>query len=344
MKNKRVFERVAALLNETIDVLLQGEQAPDSPLDTVTTGAQQRVYRRHAERLRAGEADTVFKNIWTREQFATVLENTVGRDKIRRQTRESFFRLGRKIFACMEEDPAEARRAFDWVFAETFRLAKEHGPDSEEAARWRQLQFIVRFAKITKEDHRGKRSSAPPAARQLAQDPSMSVPLIPAEVLDEAPEGEEIVPIPAEEDGGERMFIRIGSGASSWVGSFVCGLMPATTIFIMPDGEHLFVSACGAGYMIHLKSRTLVERLGTEIVGVHRDALMTFFLIEHVATLEAFGVATRLWKTEPLGAGGLRILGLTDDEVVGEALQASGKWSEFAVRVTTGEVSYGSSP
>jgi hypothetical protein len=344
MKNNSVFERVVALLNETIDVLLQGEQAPHSPIDAVTTGAQQRVYRRHAERLRAGEADTVFKNIWTREQFATVLENAVRRDKIRRQTRENFFRLGRKIFACMEEDPAEARRAFEWVFAETFRLAQEHGPDSEAAARWRQLQFIVRFAKMTKEDHRGKRSSAAPAGPEPALDPSMRVPLIPAEVLDGAPEGEEIVPIPAEEDGGERMFIRIGLGATAWVGSFVRGRIPTSTIFVMPDREHLFVSACGAGYRIDLKSRTLVERLGTEVVGVHRDALMTFFLIEHNASLEAFGVATRLWKTEPLGAGGLRILGLTDDEVVGEALQASGEWREFAVRVTTGEVSYGSNP
>lgn len=66
-----------------------------------------------------------------------------------------------------------------------------------------------------------------------------------------------------------------------------------------------------------------------------RDPLMTFFLINHNdVSLEAFGVATRLWKT----AGGLRNLALCDDQVVGEALQSSGEWAEFSIDVMTGEV------
>lgn len=44
-----------------------------------------------------------------------------------------------------------------------------------------------------------------------------------------------------------------------------------STIGMMPDGKHLFVSADGAGYIIEASSRTLVEATGTEVVGVMRD-------------------------------------------------------------------------
>jgi hypothetical protein len=111
-------------------------------------------------------------------------------------------------------------------------------------------------------------------------------------------------------------------------------------MFVMPNGKHFFVSACGAGYIVDLESRTLVEHTGNEVVGVHRDELMTIFVIEHNGvSLEAFGVVSRLWKTGPLGAGGLRNVALMDDCVVGEARQATGIWSEFSVNVVTGEVS-----
>lgn len=349
MKNeKNVFDQVVALLNETIDVLLRAERAPDSPVNHVTTTEERRLYLRHAERLRNGQAEVVFKNMYNRKQLVQILENTVERDKIRVKTNDAFFRLGRKIGALMGEDPKEARRAFDWVFAETERLAKECGPDSEEAARWRQLQFIVKFAKMSKEDNRRrKKPSGPPAAHRPAHDPSMRAPMIPAEILDEAAPGEEIIPIPAEVDDAapDRVLIRIGFGPSAWVGSFACGFRPTCFVFIMPDGKHLFVSAGGAGYIVDLASRTLVERIGTDVVGTHRDRLMTLFVVNHSGvSLEAFGVATRLWKTAPLGAGGLRKIAIRNSEVVGEARQRSGEWARFVVDASTGEVSYGSNP
>ena len=66
---------------------------------------------------------------------------------------------------------------------------------------------------------------------------------------------------------------------------------------MMPDGKHLFVSANGAGYIIDERSRTLVERTGTEIVGVSRDADMTLFIVNHNdVSFEAFGPGGRLWK------------------------------------------------
>ena len=81
-----------------------------------------------------------------------------------------------------------------------------------------------------------------------------------------------------------------------------------------------------------------MERAGTAVAGIHRDVLMTLFLIEHDDSLEAFGVVSRLWKTPPLGAGGLRNIALKHDGVVGEARQASGEWLAFAVELVTGVV------
>jgi hypothetical protein len=72
---------------------------------------------------------------------------------------------------------------------------------------------------------------------------------------------------------------------------------------MMPDGKHLFVSANGAGYILDERSRTLVERTGTEIVGVSRDEDMTLFIVNHNdVSFEAFGPGGRLWKGPAEGA------------------------------------------
>lgn len=48
---------------------------------------------------------------------------------------------------------------------------------------------------------------------------------------------------------------------------------------MMPDGEHLFVSAAGAGYIIDAASRTLVETIGTEVVDVMQDESAAVFVV-----------------------------------------------------------------
>lgn len=332
MKNKYVFDRAVALLNELIDLYLRADEAPPvSPLEKRTTGKDRRLYRRAADRLRRGEQEPVFKANYTAGQLAGLLDGIVRHDDMRDETRETSPRIGHDIGELMREDPEAVREAFDAVFLET----QEQGGD-----RWRILQSIARVAKTFVVDKRRQKNPAP----AVDPDPLRRIPLVPTEVLDSLPEGEEIIPIPAEDDDAEsdRMLVRIGFGASSWVGSFACGEKLVSTMFVMPDGKNLFVSACGAGYIVDLESRTLVERTGTEVVGVHRDELMTIFIIEHNAmSLEAFGVVSRLWKTPPLGAGGLRNIALVDDCVFGEAWQASGDWRAFAVNVATGEVRAG---
>jgi hypothetical protein len=139
------------------------------------------------------------------------------------------------------------------------------------------------------------------------------------------------------------MLIRIGDEGRSWIGNFECGSKTVSTVFMMPDRKHLFVSADGAGYIVDAKSRKLVERTGTEVVGTLRDYLLTLFVVIHNGiAFEAFGKGGRLWITAPISDRPLRNVVLTDEEIVGEAWKwLTQRWMPFAVSVTTGKVSVG---
>lgn len=165
-----------------------------------------------------------------------------------------------------------------------------------------------------------------------------------AEQLLSPPPGVPVIAIPPEgqDSGRDRVFLRIGgTSKTSWVGSFECGHASVTTIFMLPDRKHLFISAQGAGYVIDAKSRTLVETTGTTVVGTMRDPALTLFVVDHGGmSLEAFGPTGRLWRTGIISSGGFRRLAMTDDAVIGEArlITARMGWVEFSVKVATGEV------
>ena len=106
---------------------------------------------------------------------------------------------------------------------------------------------------------------------------------------------------------------------------------------------NLFVSADGAGYIVDAKSRTLVERTGTAVVGTLREYLLTLFVVIHNGVaFEAFGTDGRLWKTAELSDRPLRHVVLTDDEIVGEAWKwIANRWMPFTVKIATGQVNLG---
>src|SRR5829696_2067120 len=112
MRNQKPSERVAELLHEMIDVLQRGEHAPDSPVETFVPGKTRRSLRRHAERLRRGEVQPRYKNLYTAEQLAGILEDTARRDEIRQQVQAEFRRIGRAIARLIEEDPQGTRKSF----------------------------------------------------------------------------------------------------------------------------------------------------------------------------------------------------------------------------------------
>jgi len=341
MKNNNASERAAVLLRQVIDVLQRAEKAPDSPVNTFVPGKQRRLLRRGAERLRCGEAQPRYTNLFTAEQLADIYEQTIRRDEIREQTHAEFLRIGREIGCAIQEDGPAVRKTFESIFLETLRSANENGPGSEAAQRYRQLQSLVRFARRYGSNRRRQKLSGRriPAAPHDAEG---RIPLIPAEQLASPPSGEAVIAIPpnGSDPGRGRMFLRIGVGEASWIGSFERGHKSVSMIFMMPDGKHLFVSAEGAGYVIDLKSRTLVEAIGIDIAGGMRDKPLTLFVVDHNGTsLEAFGTNGRLWKTDTISSGGFRSMALKDDELVGEARHPSGKgWVRFLVKLATGEV------
>lgn len=300
MSNQNAFERTVALLNETIDVLQRAEEnAPHSPVNTFVPAKMRRTLRRGAERLRRGEVQPRYRNLYTAEQLAGICERTVRRDEIRQKATEEVFRISREIACLMDEDPGEVREAIFTVFFDTLRLANKHGPDSQAAGRYRQLRRLKRMAKAWSSDRRRQKPSDRPHA---PHDDGELIPMVPAEILHNAPAGEAVIPFPAlgKDSWRTRILIRIGVGASSWIGSFESGFKTVCFVSMMPDNKHLFVSAGGAGYILDARSRTLVERTGCEIVGVTRDARMTLFVVNHNdVSFEVFGPAGRLWKTSP---------------------------------------------
>jgi hypothetical protein len=274
MTHDDASKRAAALVQQAIDVLQRAENAPDSPVNTFLPAKERRKFRRAAARLRLGKAEPRYKNLHIAEQLAEIYERTVQRDEILEQAFGDFKRITLDLGRALEECGPEVATTLDTLIAEAKRSAEEHGPGSEAAQRYRLLQLLGWFGQ---EAHSHIRRQRAPALRYvpLARDRSVEErnQACAAELLPSPPSaGEAVIAIPADGVDSERgrMFLRIGTGEASWIGSFERGRADVSTVCMLPDGKHLFVSADGAGYVIDAKSRTLVEKVGTEVVGVMR--------------------------------------------------------------------------
>ncbi|HYI12948.1 MAG TPA: hypothetical protein VEK57_28130 [Thermoanaerobaculia bacterium] len=349
MKKNDASDRAAALVHQALDVLQRAIHAPASPVSAFVPAKGRRQLRRSAARLRAGKARPRYVNLHSSEELAGVHERTARRDEILEQGVEEFrqitFELGRVLEA---NDPAVGA-ALDALVRDTKRAAEEAGPGSAAAERYQQLLLLGVFGRQWHSRRRRQRGRGPdPAGLSLASDPFIEAryALSAAELLAGPPSPDEpVVAIPPEGGGSgrERMFFRIGTGASSWTGSFERGHQCVSTVFLMPDGKHLFVSAGGAGYVIEASSRTLVETLGTDVAGIVRDEPMTLFVVDHDGrSLEAFGRTGRVWKADRISSGGFRRLHFTGHALLGEARQWwRAEWVRFAVNLATGEVRLG---
>ncbi|HEV8432821.1 MAG TPA: hypothetical protein VGR95_05360 [Thermoanaerobaculia bacterium] len=349
MNEKTPAERVKELLNEIIELYLETEGIPDSPISTMTNGKDRRILRRAADRLRNGEPQRTDKNMWSKPQLIRLYENTVKRDEILERTHGRFGTAWQEIGRLVHEDPPGTEKAFDEFFTDLELQAKLDGPGSRAEARFRQREKFERFiialnTEMTTSKRRQKRPEKKPEkkpGRLQVFDPSGRIPIISAEIVDTPLPGETVVRFPADgkHSGPDQIFLRFDTGSESWVGDFECGLHYLSSAFPLPDRKHLFVSACGAGYMIDIKTRALVYRTGIDISGTHRNIPMTIFLAIHNGeSLEAFGANGRLWKTKPIGSG-IRNIGYNTEAVYGEAFQKPERqWMRFAVNKVTGEV------
>jgi hypothetical protein len=346
MKNHNVSERAAALVHEALDVLQRIERAPDSPVNTFLTGEMRRKLRRTVRRLRGRQAEPRYKNLHNAEELADIYERTIQRDEILEKGVRNFKRITLDLGRVFKENGPEVGKAMDTLAMDVARSAQEHGPGSEAALRYRLFLSLGWFGQLAHQ-HRRKPRAPFPLKVSVARDPSVEarLQLTAAKILDAPPSsGEAVIAIPPEgrDSGRERVFLRIGIGDASWVGSFEIGHMSVGTVQMMPDDKHLFVSAKGAGYIIDLKSRTLVEEIGTDVAGVNVDAHRTLFVVDHNGkSLEAFGRSGRLWKTDTISCGGFRRMDLTETSIIGEARQSSPPgWAAFSVKLATGEVRF----
>ncbi|HEY2828514.1 MAG TPA: hypothetical protein VGJ88_00240 [Thermoanaerobaculia bacterium] len=341
--NKNVYEAAIALLNEMLDIMASIDNAPDRLFPQYLPGKERRLLKRRAERLRSGEARPRSENVFTAPQLARIYDHTVAANELRERTGPAFERNFNAMGVLIREDGLSVRQAIDDVFLDALTQAKRDGPGSKADRRYQRLQFFAGFTRTVHTDVRRDKPSDSRAPRSQPERNAL-VPLVPAEIIASVPPGEAVIPIPADGDSArERILIRIGDEGRSWIGSFERGLKTVSTVFMLPDRKNIFVSAEGAGYVVDAKSRTLVERTGSEVVGTMRDRLLTLFVVNHNGVaFEAFGKDGRLWKTTPISDRPLRNVVLTDDGIAGEAWKfLAQRWMPFLVSATTGEVSVG---
>jgi hypothetical protein len=345
MKNDNAAERAVALVHEAFDMLQRAENAPHSPVNTFLLAEQRRKFRRAAKRLREQKTRPRYENLHTAEELADIYERTAQRDEILEQVGRDLKRITQDLERVVEGNVAEVEKAMETFAKDVVRSAEEHGPGSEAALRY---QFLRMLAWLGHRSHEHQRRGRVPAPLNIPlEDPTVEAryQVSAAEVLDTPPSsGEAVIDFPPEErySGRGCIFLRIGIGEGSWIGSFEIGHMSVSTISMMPDDKHLFVSAQGAGYIIDLKSRTLVEEIGTDVAGVWVDDRRTAFVVNHDGmSLEAFGRTGRLWKTGNIGSERFRRIDITDTRIIGEARHSSPPgWVGFSVKLATGEVRF----
>jgi hypothetical protein len=345
MTIKYASERAATIIHQAVDILKRAEAAPDSPVNTLQPRPVRKALRRDAKQLRKGQLRPNFENVITAPQLATIYERTAQRDEILERCGVELKRITLDLGAVMKEEGTEAVvKTFDTIYWETAAEAAAQGPGGEAAQRLQLLLLLITVASSNgSRSRRGKRSRWADEKPPLSSNPRLNrlMELTAAKILDDPPPNEPVVAIPAKDSGSgrERLVFRIGLREFSWVGSFEQGNRGANTVQLMPDGR-LFVAACGAGYILDLKSRTLIEKIGDEVITVGRDDSGQLFIVNHdERIIECFGPAGRLWKTPPLGSGGFRGLTITGDEFLGEARQAEEpEWKAFKVKLATGKV------
>lgn len=348
---KYASERAVAIINEAIDALQRGADAPESPIKKFHSREERSVLRRDAIRLRRGQLQPQYGNVLSPSELADILEVTIRRDEIIETAHADLRRALEKLGRLIEEEGDAVNQTFYTMLREAQEEAIVQGPDSEGARRARHMNFIIEIAKKGDSLHRRKSNALVSVGPNLTKNPVADMittflySISAAVILDAPPAGETVIAIPAE-DGDPargRILMRIGVDKMSWIGSFERGDTEHSTVQLLPDGRHLFVSAGGAGYILDLISRALVERIGNDVVSVGDAYMGSVVFVNHGdRIIEAFGIPGRLWKTGTIGCGGFRNLDVEGEAFIGEARRQAEpeEWARFSVSLRTGDVSF----
>jgi hypothetical protein len=350
MTKKYASERAVAIINELIEALQRGSDAPESPIKKFHSPEERAVLGRLVKRIRKGQVHSEYPNVVSDPDLADIYELTIRRDEIIEQAHADVRRALEKLERLIEEEGNAVRDTFYMMLREAEEEARVQGPRSEAARRVGHMQFIIEIAKKGESQYRRKSDAPIHIGPSLSKNPfadritDIIIGLTAAEILDAPPAGEPVLAFPA--DGGDpargRVLFRIGLGKDSWIGSFERGDTEHCTVQMLPDLMHWLVTAGGAGYIIEVPSRTLIERIGNDVTSVGDAYMGSVVFVNHGdRSFEAFGIPGRLWKTEAISCGGFRGLTVDGETFVGEARrEAEGEWRRFAVHLRTGEVSW----
>jgi hypothetical protein len=285
--------------------------------------------------LRNGKSQPPDGSGHTAEELADIRERTVRRDEIVEREYREIKRLTHEFGLVLAERDPEERKRLDELVEEIERAAKENGPDSKAWRRYQHLRIMGWFAHQHHLQQRRRKERLP---RHL---PLVMLP--PADAFPPPPSpGETVTAIPPKGSGAgpARLFARVRPDGSASLGTAERGYESLRIILEMPDGNHLFHTTEGMGYIIDVDSRTLVEDIGSDVITASRDKDLTLFFVYHGdGSVEGFGKSGRLWRTRSLGTGEFRNMSLQNNVFAAEVRQTSGEgWVGFSVDVATGEV------
>ncbi len=224
MEKKYASERTVAVVEEAIDALQRGSEAPESPIKKFHNQRERDELRRLAKRLRKGQLHPSYGNILSGPELADIYELTILRDEIIEAAHKDLRRAIAKLEKLIQEEGDAVHQTFYAMVREAEEVAMAFGPASEGARRLRQMNFIIEIAKKGESLHRRKGCSesvdvSPSLTRNPIADLMMAkiYSLIAAEILDAPPSGETVLAFPA--DGGDplrgRVVMRIGLGPAS---------------------------------------------------------------------------------------------------------------------------------
>ncbi|HEY2323618.1 MAG TPA: hypothetical protein VGJ82_12220 [Thermoanaerobaculia bacterium] len=339
---------VATLLREAFEVAEQIRNAPESPVTSYLPAKLRRLFRRNAMRLRSGRVAPKYPNLNSPEDLAAILERTAARDEAIERGIAKLTRILAEVRRVKQYQAAELEEGMRIVYQRAWERAQEDGPGSKAADFLRLFQdLIIQGNELRTLQRRQNEVVVPEEPFCLpGADPAREVreQISAAEILAEPPSsGECVLHFGSRTAEEPPVVMRIGIAEKSWVGSFQRGAIDYSTVQLMPDGAHLLVVACGAGYVIEAATRFLSAEADKDIMEVMRDDDAGVLFIDHAGIyLEAYGTKGRLWKTARIGAGGFRNIELGDDAIYGETQQGSHDphWIEFSVDLGTGEVEW----
>src|ERR1043166_5540347 len=104
MTKKYASERAVAIINELIEALQRGRDAPESPIKKFHNREERDQLRRKAKRLRKGQLRPPYVNVVSPSELADIYERTILRDEIIEKAHADVRRALEKLERLIEEE------------------------------------------------------------------------------------------------------------------------------------------------------------------------------------------------------------------------------------------------